>query len=142
LYSAGQNIQVGISLFQSVFLKIIRSENKEQKAANRSLDIAFQFRELVKKDHIEHRNVLYYAGQLNISENYLNKCVKEVTGKPPKQCINEISILHSQILLQDCSRDIAGIAFEMNYQSPSYFTHLFKKITGHSPSQYRLHIPE
>lgn len=57
----------------------------------------------------------------------------------PKQWINEISILHSQILLQDATRDIAGIAFEMKYKSPSYFTRLFKKVTGYSPSDYRKH---
>lgn len=140
LYAADRTMEIGISLFQSILLKMIRTENKETKGVNRSLDIAFQFRELVKKNHIEHKSVLYYAGQLNISENYLNKCVKEVTGKPPKQWINEISILHSQILLQDSSRDIAGIAFELNYQSPSYFARLFKKVSGQSPSAFRLHM--
>lgn len=140
LYTGDHIIEIGISLFQSILLKIIRTESKGPKILTRSLDISFRFRELVQKNHIEHKSVLFYANELNISENYLNKCVKNATGKPPKQWINEISILHSQILLQDCSRDIAGIAFELNYQSPSYFTRLFKKITGNSPSDYRLNM--
>ncbi|MCW3467275.1 helix-turn-helix domain-containing protein [Chitinophaga nivalis] len=137
---ANGSIDIAISLFQSLLSKIIRQERTGEQALTRSLEIAFHFRELVQQHHLTQKSVLFYAHQLNISENYLNKCVKEATGKPPKQWINEIAILHSQILLQDLTRDIAGIAFEMNFQSASYFTRLFRKITGVSPSDYRKKI--
>lgn len=131
--------EICITLLKTLLLKIIRTDIEAKTPMNRQLDIAFQFRELVQEFHIDHKGVLFYANKLHISENYLNKCVKEATSKTPKQWINEISILHSQILLQDQSRDIAGIAFELKYTSPSYFTRLFKKITGYSPSDYRKH---
>ncbi|QBQ42899.1 helix-turn-helix domain-containing protein [Sphingobacterium psychroaquaticum] len=139
LYTEGKQMDICVSLLQSALLKIIRTDIETRAPMSRQLDIAFRFRELVQRFHIDHKNVLFYANLLHISENYLNKCVKEATNKPPKQWINEISILHSQILLQDATRDIAGIAFELKYQSPSYFTRLFKKITGYSPSDYRKH---
>lgn len=137
LFSENRDMQICISLFQSFLIKIIKGQNLNSKTLNRQLSIVFQFRELVQKNHIDHKNVHYFAEKLNISENYLNKCVKETTNKPPKQWINEISILHSQILLQDATRDIASVAFELKYQSPSYFTRLFKKVTGYSPTEYR-----
>lgn len=139
LFSENKVMEICISLFQSILLKIIKTDTETKAPLNRQLDIAFRFREFVQQFHIDHKNVLFYANLLHISENYLNKCVKESTNKPPKQWINEISILHSQILLQDATRDIAGIAFELKYYSPSYFTRLFKKITGYSPSDYRKH---
>lgn len=137
LFCENRDMQICISLFQSFLIKIIKGQSNTSKILNRQLSIVFQFRELVQKNHIEHKNVHYYAQLLNISENYLNKCVKEATNKPPKQWINEISILHSQILLQDATRDIASVAFELKYQSPSYFARLFKKVTGYSPTEYR-----
>ncbi|MHC5201295.1 helix-turn-helix domain-containing protein [Myroides sp. LJL119] len=137
LFLANSDKEVCISLMHTILLKIIRVDIELKTPMTRQLDIAFRFREFVQQFHIEHKNVLFYANLLHISENYLNKCVKEATNKPPKQWINEISILHSQILLQDKSRDIAGIAFELNYNSASYFTRLFKKVTGYSPSDYR-----
>ncbi|MGC1632597.1 MAG: AraC family transcriptional regulator [Gelidibacter sp.] len=131
------NQTICILLFESILLKIIRAENKNYQALSHMSSISFHFRELVHKHHVEHKEIGFYAQKLNLSDNYLNKCVKETTGKPPKQWINEISILHSQILLQDNSLEIAQIAFELNYQSPSYFSRLFKKITGLTPTAYR-----
>lgn len=142
LFSADRVMEICTSLFQSILLKIIRTENKGNEVLSRARYISFHFRELVQQHHIAHKTISYYSNELRISDNYLNKCVKDATGKPPKQWINEISILHSQILLQDQSRDVAGIAFELNYQSPSYFARLFKKVTGFSPSEYRLHIEQ
>ena len=139
LFTEGRVMEVCIAMIQCILLKVIKSDIETKAPMSRQLDIAFRFREYVQKFHIDHKNVLFYANLLHISENYLNKCVKEATNKPPKQWISEISILHSQILLQDATRDIAGIAFELKFQSPSYFTRLFKKVTGYSPSDYRKH---
>lgn len=130
-------MSISIALFQSILLKIFQTNSTTDIPFNRQTDITYHFREFVNKHHVEHKNVLFYANMLNVSENYLYKCIKETTGKSPKQWINEIGILHSQILLQDTTRDIASIAFELRYDSPSYFTRLFKKITGFAPSSYR-----
>lgn len=137
LQDTESNKAICISLFQSILLKIIRTENKNYHSLSHVSSIAFHFRELVHKHHVAHKEIGFYAEALNLSDNYLNKCVKQTTGKPPKQWINEISIIHGQILLQDNSKEIAQIAFELNYQSPSYFSRLFKKVTGLTPSEYR-----
>ena len=130
-------MEICVSILQSIFLKIMRTDSITYTPLNRQLDIALHFRELVQKHHISEKSVTFYANELHISDNYLNKCVKEATNKPPKQWINEISIVHGQILLQDAVRDIGSIAYELGYESSSYFTRLFKKIAGCSPSDYR-----
>jgi AraC-like DNA-binding protein len=66
--------------------------------------------------------------------------VKKATGKPPKQWINEICILHSQLLLRDLGKEIADVAYALNFQSLSHFSRLFKKVTGKSPSTFRQEI--
>lgn len=142
LKQAGHHDETALSLFQAFLQKILRHENPQEQMPSRILDISFRFREMVQQHHGKEKSVLYYARRLNISENYLNKCVKEATGKPPKQWITKTNILHSQILLQDMQRDVASIAFELNFQSASYFTRLFRKVTGISPTAYRKSIME
>ncbi|MGE8429985.1 MAG: helix-turn-helix domain-containing protein [Sphingobacterium sp.] len=139
LESKGRVWEICITMLEIVLLKLAKNSQKGLKQSlHRSLEIAFQFRELVQKFHVDHKDLGYYADLLHISENYLSKCVKETTNKPPKQWINEISILHSKILLKDMTRDIGGIAYELQFESPSYFTRIFKKTTGYSPSEYRM----
>lgn len=104
----------------------------------RDMEIVYRFKQLVQSHHIHTRSVLYYARQMAISENYLNKCVKKATGKSAKQWITEVSIGHSMLLLRDMTQDIAEIAYHLNFQSPSYFARLFKKTTGQKPKEYRL----
>jgi AraC-like DNA-binding protein len=72
-----------------------------------------------------------------VSENYLNRCVKYTTNKPPKQHINEVVIYHSKVLLQDPNKDISQISYDLNFTDPSYFGRLFKQLTRQSPTEYR-----
>lgn len=136
----GKPAEISGMLFKAALLKIMVREDHEEMAVKRTFYITLQFKELVQQYHQTQKKVLFYANKLSISENYLCKCIKETTGKPPKQWIVESSILHSQVLLQDISRDISSVAFELNFQSVSYFTRQFRQVTGMSPSEFRLGI--
>ncbi|WP_017498705.1 AraC family transcriptional regulator [Flavobacterium sp. WG21] len=131
------NIEICYSLMQAAFQKILFSNKELNKTIHRNNEITFSFKELVYKYHAENKSVTFYADKLKISVNYLNRCIKQTTGIAPKEWINNVSILQSQILLQDLTKDISEIAFALNYEDPSYFGRLFKKITGTTPSQYR-----
>ena len=48
-----------------------------------------------------------------------------------------MDINYSKALLQS-SRDIAEIAYQLNFHTASHFTQLFKKITGITPKEYRI----
>jgi AraC-like DNA-binding protein len=63
--------------------------------------------------------------------------VNHITNKPPKQHIHEMMIVHSKVLLQDFSKDIAQVAFALNFSDPSYFGRLFRQLTGQTPTEYR-----
>lgn len=135
-----KSAEIGGMLFKAALLKIMTRDEHDEMAVKRTFYITLQFKELVQQYHQIEKKVLFYANKLSISENYLCKCIKETTGKPPKQWIVESSILHSQVLLQDISRDISSVAFELNFQSVSYFTRQFRHVTGISPSEFRAGI--
>lgn len=105
--------------------------------SSRDLEIAFRFKELVIDSHIREKSVSYYASSLCLSENYLNRCIKRVLGRSAKQLINEVNVAYAKLLLVNTTRDIATIAFELGYPSPSYFSKFFRKEMGVSPNEYR-----
>lgn len=131
-----------LALFSAILLKIMQAGNPDAHALTRDLKISYQFRTEVQHCHILHKDVNFYAKKMQVSETYLNKCVKKTTGKPPKQWIQETSILHSQILLQNLTKEISEVAYELNYQSASYFTRIFHKVTGITPKTYRMQLKE
>lgn len=105
---------------------------------SRDLEVAFKFKELVIEAHIREKSVHYYASQLCLSENYLNRCIKKVIGRSAKQLINEVNVEYAKLLLVNTTQDIAEIAYELGYPSPSYFSKFFRKEMGISPNEYRM----
>lgn len=92
---------------------------------------------LVDKDFKLHHDTKYYASQLCISPNYLNEIVQKSIGISPKCYIQNKIIQEAKILLSYSTLSMAEIADNLNIESPSYFTRLFRKQTNLTPLQYR-----
>jgi AraC-like DNA-binding protein len=78
-----------------------------------------------------------YAKSLAIHVNYLNRAVKEVTGKSTTTHISERIIVEARALLQHTSWNIADIAYSLGFEYPTYFNNFFKKMTGTNPKALR-----
>jgi AraC family transcriptional activator of pobA len=130
--------EIIITMLHLILVKILSTDSdSHHKSATRPMELSLQFRDILFKYHRDEKRVTFYADKLSVTENYLNKCVKNITQKSPKQWINEMDINYSKALLQS-SKDIAEIAYQLNFHTASHFTQLFKKITGITPKEYRL----
>ncbi len=78
-----------------------------------------------------------YAVKLNVHVNYLNRAVKEVTGKPTTAHIADRIISEAKALLQHTVWNIADIAYALGFEYPSYFNNYFKRMTGTNPKSLR-----
>lgn len=130
--------EVIVTMLHLILVKILSTDsNNHHKSASRPMELSLQFREILFKYHVGEKRVAFYADKLSVTENYLTKCIKNVTQKSPKQWINEMDINYSKALLHS-SKDIAEIAYDLNFHTASHFTQLFKKITGITPKEYRI----
>ena len=131
------------ALVKAFIHKLLSLIDSDFSANSRSAELLFQFKEMVYTHCANEKSVVFYANALEVSPNYLNRCVKERTSLTVKEWINKIAILQSQILLQSTTKDIAEIAYALQFEDPSYFGRLFKKIVGITPTEYRqntLHV--
>ncbi|RAJ77311.1 AraC-like DNA-binding protein [Chitinophaga dinghuensis] len=78
-----------------------------------------------------------YAKELNVHVNYLNRAVKEVTGKSTTTHITERIVSEAKALLQHTNWNIADIAYALGFDYPTYFNNFFKRLTGTNPKSYR-----
>lgn len=95
------------------------------------------FRQLVFEHALSQGSVGFYAARMNVSENYLFRCVRKNTGRSPKEWIIDVRLMHAQKLLRTTDTSIAEIAMQTGFDDPSYFGRLFQRRFGMSPRQFR-----
>lgn len=99
-----------------------------------------KFRNLVEQNFKEIHLVKEYADLLNESPAHLNKIVKSITGENASDFIIKRIVLEAKRLLIYTDLSNKEIAFKMKYDDPSYFSRLFRKKVGISPSEFRIQM--
>jgi len=125
-------------------LKLEPSENYNQHT-NASARITSVFLELLERQFpiesadrpLQLTTAQHYANSLSVHVNYLNRAVKEVTGKPTTAHITERISSEAKALLQHTDWIIADIAYALGFEYPTYFNNFFKRMTGTNPSAFR-----
>lgn len=82
-------------------------------------------------------SVTSIAQSLCISPNYLSRIFHQQTGKTCVEFITECRLEEAKKLLLLTNRKNYEISEEVGYTSAHYFSSIFKKNVGHSPSEYR-----
>jgi AraC family transcriptional activator of pobA len=78
-----------------------------------------------------------FAAGLSVHVNYLNRSIKEVTGKPTSVHIAERITAEAKALLQHTDWSVADIAYALGFDYPTYFNNYFKRVTGTTPQSFR-----
>jgi len=95
------------------------------------------FLQILEKEFKSKKPVGEYADMLTIHTGILNSAVKKITGKTTGELILERIILEAKRLLHHSSLSQKEIAYELNFEDPSYFSRIFKRKTNFSPSEFR-----
>lgn len=85
----------------------------------------------------ENINIDEYAQSNHVSVSWFIRNFKQCTGSTPMQYILSKRIYNAEILLQNSSYNLTEIADIIGYDNPLYFSRIFKKVKGISPSEYR-----
>ncbi|QTA37528.1 helix-turn-helix transcriptional regulator [Thermosipho ferrireducens] len=74
---------------------------------------------------------------VHVSSSYFCSIFKKSTGMCFSRYLNRVRIEKSKELLRQSKMSILEIALEVGFNSQSYFTKMFKKITGVTPKDFR-----
>ncbi len=123
--------------------KTIITETSEYKRTDSTSQVLLQkFNNLVEEHFIEFHKVNEYADKLSVTPNHLSETIKKVTGKTAGDIIHERLILEAKRKLLHSSISAKELAYELNFNDPSYFSRFFKTNTGLSPEGFRKEIRE
>ncbi len=102
--------------------------------------ITKKYNDLLAEHVTKEHSIQFYAKQLQITPNHLNKSVKSVTGRTAITLLNEVILQEAKTRLKHSNLTIGEIAFQLGFEDLSYFSRFFKKATGFSPIKYRKNI--
>ena len=77
------------------------------------------------------------AEELHVSYAWFRKWFKLYTGLAPQQYVIQLKMEKAKVLLADSGNSIKGIAYQLRFEHPLYFSKLFKEKVGVSPDLYR-----
>lgn len=77
------------------------------------------------------------AEYINISPFYLSKIFKKHTGVNFIDYLTDLKIEKAKELLAYTEMPVVNIAIELSFNEPNYFTRVFRKTVGVTPSKYR-----
>lgn len=78
-----------------------------------------------------------YAKLLQVSRSHLNEELRRHTGRSASDHIHDRLLLEARRLLVYSPLTVAQIAYELQFQDPSYFGRFFRLRTGISPGTFR-----
>ncbi|MBQ6551180.1 MAG: helix-turn-helix domain-containing protein [Lachnospiraceae bacterium] len=97
---------------------------------------------LIVKDYIQkhYREDLsrdQLAEIVYVTPNYLSKLFREKIGMKMREYVNLLRVNEAKHLLISTDENISDIASDLGYNNISYFSTVFRKISGMSPAEWR-----
>jgi AraC family transcriptional regulator, transcriptional activator of pobA len=131
-----------IRLLLSTLFTMIESErrkqNQREKYFNTTQPITFKnFLAILEENYRRPEGVDFYAGKLFMSARNLNLICHNILQKSVSEIIETRKLIEAKNLLISTGKTISEIGYELGYNEKAYFTTVFKKKSGLTPSEFR-----
>jgi len=132
------------SLLSALFV-MIESQRKKQQPDTNSLmsnqNTTFRnFLSILEDNFRRPEGVAYYAEKLFMTVRNLNLICQNIMQQSVSEIIETRKLIEAKNLLMTTDRPVADIGYELGYSDKAHFSHLFKKKSGQSPTEFREEI--
>lgn len=94
-------------------------------------------KEYIKANYAKSITLEDVAREINVSPQYLSRLFKEETGENFIDYLTGMRIRIAKSLLESDEMSVKEICFSIGYSDPNYFSRIFKKIVGSTPTEYK-----
>ena len=121
---------------------LIRSEHRRQhpevEAPTTTQNETFRnFLQILEENYRQPHDVEFYASQLFMSARNLNLITQHILQQSVSRIIETRKLIEAKNLLIGTDKPVSEIGFDLGYQEKAYFTRVFKKNSGQTPTEFR-----
>jgi AraC family transcriptional regulator, transcriptional activator of pobA len=131
-----------IRLLLSTLFTMIESERKmieyDEKRLYTTQNITFKnFLKILEENFRRPEGVEFYAGKLFMSARNLNLISHNILQKSVSEILETRKLIEAKNLLISTDKTVSEIGFELGFNEKAYFTTVFKKKSGQTPTEFR-----
>jgi len=127
-----------ISLYMHhIFITINRYIKERRETKNDTINDIERAAHYFKDNYNKQISIEQYAEEHLMSVNWFIHSFKSVMKMSPMQYIISLRIAMAKGYLENSTKNIAEISNEVGYENALYFSRLFRKYTGMTPTEYR-----
>lgn len=136
LEQGGASTEAAMAYAERILQKAI--EIRDENSGNKNRDILENSIEYIKNHYMDENMSLNAVAQVaNISANHFSALFSQNIGQTFIEYLTGIRMEHAKELLRCTGKRASEIALEVGYKDSHYFSYLFKKTQGMTPSDYR-----
>ncbi len=114
--------------------KLIEPQPIGQKAQN----ITFKtFLQILEENYHRPEGVDFYADRLFMSSRNLNLICQNILQQSVSEIVETRKLIEAKNLLISTDKSISEIGYELGYNEKAYFTTVFKRKSGQTPTEFR-----
>lgn len=121
-------------MIESERKKFTENDNSTNSIQNETF---INFLKILEENYRRPQGVEFYAEKLFMSSRNLNQICQKIMNQSVSEIIETRKLTEAKNLLASTSKSISEIGFELGYNEKSYFSNVFKKKSGQTPSEFR-----
>jgi AraC family transcriptional activator of pobA len=126
-----------LNLLDCILIEILRIYNVDSNHLTSTYNHKLKEFELLLEQYYKiEKSPSFYADKMSITLKHLNRISKNILNITITELITRRVILESKRIMVDKNKNIAQIADELGYSNYSYFSKLFKKNVGMTPTEF------
>ena len=126
-----------LNLLDCILIEILRIYNVDSNHLTSTYNHKLkEFELLLEQYYRTEKSPSFYADKMAITLKHLNRISKDILNITITELITRRVILESKRIMVDQNKTIAQIADDLGYSNYSYFSKLFKKSTGVTPTEF------
>ena len=135
-YGVMENVENAVGYLKDLLTAAIRE--REENSDNRYRDLIAQAIQYIDENYANGDLSLNdLASHVNVSPNHLSMVFSQQTGHSFVKYLTDLRMNRAKELLLLTNRKSSEISEEVGYRDPHYFSFLFKKTQGMTPTQWR-----